>query len=77
MENPETHRAVFCLHQQYLQQNLYEKNPETQVQFLQTFFSTIWVFIRVIIRYAVQCRLRRQQYKDSLEMQVSSLKFIS
>ena len=26
-----------------------------------------------MIRYAVQCRLRRQQYKDSLEMQVETV----
>ena len=29
-----------------------------------------------ICRYAVQCRLRRQQYKDSLEMQVWITSFI-
>ena len=26
--------------------------------------------VKFMLRYAVQCRLRRQQYKDSLEMQV-------
>ena len=26
--------------------------------------------VKLMLRYAVQCRLRRQQYKDSLEMQV-------
>ena len=26
-----------------------------------------------MLRYAVQCRLRRQQYKDSLEMQVETV----